>query len=42
VAVRVLALQPDFTIGRMCAGYAAPPSLAKPLSEALRTAGLPD
>jgi hypothetical protein len=40
-AVRVLALQPNFTIERHCAGFAVPAALAVPLTEACRAAGLP-
>ena len=40
-ARRVLELQPDFTISRLCAGSDLHPSLAAPLSEALSLAGLP-
>jgi adenylate cyclase len=40
-AARVLALQPNFTIERHCAGFAVPASLAVPLTEACRAAGLP-
>jgi len=41
-AARVLALEPGFTISRFCASHAMPVSLATPLSEALRAAGLPE
>jgi adenylate cyclase len=41
-ATRVLALQPGFTTGRLCAALAIPPLLAMPLSRALRAAGLPE
>jgi len=40
-AARVLALQPNFTIERHCAGFAVPAALAAPLTEACRAAGLP-
>jgi hypothetical protein len=40
-AARVLALQPDFTIERHCAGLAVPATLAVPLTEACHAAGLP-
>jgi adenylate cyclase len=40
-AARVLALQPNFTIERHCAGFAVPAILAVPLIEACRAAGLP-
>jgi len=40
-AARVLALQPNFTIERHCAGFAVPAVLAVPLVEACRAAGLP-
>jgi adenylate cyclase len=40
-AARVLALQPNFTIERHCAGFAVPAALALPLIEACRAAGLP-
>ena len=40
-AARVLALQPNFTIGRHCAGFAVPAALAVSLTEACRAAGLP-
>jgi tetratricopeptide (TPR) repeat protein len=41
-ASRVLELQPGFTIGGMVAAAGYHPSLAQPLSEALRVAGLPE
>ena len=41
-ASRALELQPGFTITGMCAAAAYPPSLAQPLSEALRLAGMPE
>jgi len=40
-AARVLALQPNFTIERHCAGFAVPAALALPLIDACRAAGLP-
>jgi TolB-like protein/tetratricopeptide (TPR) repeat protein len=40
-ARRVLELQPDFTISRLCAALDIHPLLAAPLSEALSLAGLP-
>jgi len=40
-AARVLALQPNFTIERHCAGFAVPAVLAVPLTDACRAAGLP-
>jgi adenylate cyclase len=40
-AARVLALQPNFTIERHCAGFAVPSALAVPLTEGCRAAGLP-
>ena len=40
-AVRVLALQPHFTIDGHCAGLAVPEVLAAPLTAACRAAGLP-
>jgi adenylate cyclase len=40
-AARVLALQPNFTIEKHCAGFAVPAALAVPLTEACRAAGLP-
>jgi adenylate cyclase len=40
-ARRLLELQPDYTIGGMCAALPIVPSLAAPLAEALRAAGLP-
>jgi hypothetical protein len=41
-ASRALELEPGFTITGMCAAAAYPPSLAQPLSEALRLAGMPE
>ena len=41
-ATRALELQPGFSTRRHCAAIAAPASLATPLSEALRAAGLPE
>ena len=41
-ASRALTLEPGFTIGALCAGIAAAPAVAAPLSEALRVAGLPE
>jgi adenylate cyclase len=41
-ATRALELQPGFSTRRHCAALAAPASLAIPLSEALRAAGLPE
>jgi hypothetical protein len=38
---RVLELQPGFTISGTCAAFDIHASLAAPLSEALRAAGLP-
>ena len=40
-AADVVALQPSFTVSRMCAAFGIPPSLATPLSDALHSAGLP-
>lgn len=40
-AARVLELEPGYTISGMCAAVAFHTSIAEPLSEALRTAGLP-
>lgn len=40
-AARVLELQPGFTISGTCAAFDIHPSLAAPLSDALRAAGLP-
>ena len=40
-AVRVLELEPGFTISGMCAAFDIHESLAAPLSEALSVAGLP-
>jgi len=40
-ASRVLALQPNFTIGGLCVGLAIPAALAVPLIEACCQAGLP-
>jgi TolB-like protein/Tfp pilus assembly protein PilF len=40
-AARVLELEPGYTIGGMCAAFDIHASLAAPLSEALRAAGLP-
>ena len=41
-AARALALQPGFSPRAFCAALAVPPSLATPLTEALRAAGMPD
>lgn len=41
-ARRVLELQPEFTIGGLIAAFDAHPSIAAPLSEALKAAGLPE
>lgn len=41
-ANQVLALQPSFTINGLCAAFDLHPSLAVPLSDALREAGLPE
>ncbi len=41
-AARVLELQPGFTISGTCAAFDIDPSIAGPLSEALRLAGLPE
>ncbi len=41
VAARVLALQPTFSAAGFCAALALPTSLAEPLAEAWREAGLP-
>jgi adenylate cyclase len=41
-ADRLLALQPNFSIGGQCTAVGAVPALAAALTEALRTAGLPD
>ena len=41
-ATRVLELQPDFTISGFCTALGLPPSVATPLSEGLRRAGLND
>jgi adenylate cyclase len=41
-AGRVLELQPSFTISGLCAAFDIDQSLATPLSEALRAAGLPE
>lgn len=40
-AARVLELEPGFTISGMCAAFDIHPSIAAPLSEALKEAGLP-
>ncbi|MDJ0947417.1 MAG: adenylate/guanylate cyclase domain-containing protein [Alphaproteobacteria bacterium] len=40
-AMRVLELQPGFTISKLCASFDIHPSIADPLSEALGAAGLP-
>jgi len=40
-AVRVLELEPGFSISGLCAAFAIHESLAAPLSEALNMAGLP-
>jgi TolB-like protein/class 3 adenylate cyclase/tetratricopeptide (TPR) repeat protein len=39
---RVLELQPDFTISGLCTSFDFHPSLAEPVSQALREAGLPE
>ena len=39
--MRVLELQPGFTISGNCAAFDIHPSIAEPLSEALGVAGLP-
>jgi hypothetical protein len=41
-AARVLELQPGYSIKGMCAAADFHPSVAEPLSEALRKAGLPE
>jgi adenylate cyclase len=41
-AARVLALQPSFSTGEWCAALDPAPEIAEPLTELLRTAGLPD
>jgi adenylate cyclase len=41
-AARALRLRPEFSTSGLCAALAIPPSLATPLSEALRAAGLPE
>ena len=41
-AQRVLVLQPNFSSGGQCSAVGAVPTLAAPLIEALRSAGLPD
>ncbi len=41
-AARVLELQPGFTIAALCATFDLHPSVAEPLSAALKVAGLPD
>jgi len=41
-ASRVLALEPEFSIGKYWAPLAMPPQLSEPLSDALRMAGLPE
>jgi adenylate cyclase len=41
-AMRVLELQPGFTISQICATFDIHPSLAEPLREALSAAGLPE
>jgi len=41
-AARGLALQPGFSVGGLCAALSIPEILATPLSEALRSAGLPE
>ncbi len=41
-ATRVLELQPDFTISGFCTAFGLPPSVATPLGEGLRRAGLHD
>jgi adenylate cyclase len=39
---RLLAVQPGFKIARHCVGVGAVAALSGPLSDALRTAGLPE
>jgi hypothetical protein len=41
-AARVLELQPTFSTGGACAGFAFPVALAVPFTKACRAAGLPD
>ena len=41
-ASRVLALQPNFSIGEWCAAVDPVPAIAEPLAEALSAAGLPE
>ena len=41
-AARVLALQPGFGIAEYCAVNDPAPEIAVPMTEALRTAGLPE
>jgi adenylate cyclase len=41
-AVRVLALQPGFSIAEFCAANDPAPEIAVPVTEALRAAGLPE
>ena len=41
-AVRLVALEPGFSIGELCVANDPVPALAAPLCEALRAAGLPD
>ena len=41
-ATRVLEFQPDFTISGFCTAFGLPPSVATPLGEGLRRAGLDD
>ena len=41
-AARVLALQPGFSIAEYCAVNDPAPEIAMPMTEALRTAGLPE
>ena len=41
-AARVVALEPGKSIGKMCLALDPAPTLAKPLTEALRAAGLPE
>ena len=41
-AARVVALQPDFSVGEWHAALDPAPAIAVPLTEALRAAGLPE
>ena len=40
-ATQILKLQPNYSVGEMCASFKIHASLARPLSEALIEAGLP-